>query len=96
MNVYNKQYCDPAASIRAIGPGQGNGGESEDTVRFHGRSISHLPTEVLAGITHYLSMCEVLALGQVWRNNQHLELPVFAEKNQTVCPPFRYRQPAID
>lgn len=68
MNVYNKQYCDPAASIRAIGPGQGNGGESEDTVRFHGRSISHLPTEVLAGITHYLSMCEVLALGQVCRD----------------------------
>lgn len=58
----------PQSGLSAPGPEQGNWGENEDAVRFHGRSISHLPTEVLAGITHYLSMCEVLALGQVCRD----------------------------
>ena len=49
---------------------QGNPGE--DAVRFHGRNICHLPAEVLPGITRYLSVREVLVLGQVCcdlRNN---------------------------
>ena len=58
----------PQSGRLAQSPEQGNGGESKDAVRFHGHSISHLPAEVLAGITHYLSMCEVIALGQVCRD----------------------------
>ena len=40
-------------------------GESNGFVRFHGRGISQLSAEVLLGITHFLSMREVLVLGQV-------------------------------
>lgn len=67
VNVYKNSAAlpQPQSWRSAQSPEQGNGGGSEDAVRFHGRSISHLPAEVLAGITHYLSMCEVLALGQV-------------------------------
>ena len=56
------------SSSSALSPGPGSQGESEDSVRFHGRSISQLPVEVLLVITHYLSMGEVLALGQVCRD----------------------------
>ena len=42
-------------------------GKSKDSASFHGFSISQLPADVLPGITCYLSMCEVLALGQVCR-----------------------------
>ena len=45
-----------------------NPGKSDDSACFHGRSISWLPAEVLAGITCYLSMREVLVLGQVCRD----------------------------
>ena len=45
-----------------------NPGKSDDPVCFHGRSISQLPPEVLPGITQYLSMREVLVLGQVCRD----------------------------
>ena len=58
----------PQSGLSARGPEQGNRGESEDVARFHGRSISQLPAEMLAFITRYLSMGEVLALGQVCRD----------------------------
>ena len=47
---------------------QDNPDKSDDSVCFHGRSISQLPSEVLPGITQYLSMREVLVLGQVCRD----------------------------
>ena len=45
-----------------------NPGESEDSVWFDSHSISQLTAEVLPGITRYLSMREVLVLGQVCRD----------------------------
>ena len=51
----------------AISEKQGSPGKSEDSASFHGLSISQLPAELLPGITCYLSMREVLVLGQVCR-----------------------------
>ena len=56
------------SSPSALSPKQGNPGESEYYVCFHGRSISQLPAEVLLSITGYLSMREVLVLSQVCRD----------------------------
>ena len=56
------------SSRSALSPEPGTPGESEDSVRFHGRNISQLPAEVVPGITRYLSMSEVLVLGQVCRD----------------------------
>ena len=56
------------SSSSALCPKQGNPGESEYYVCFHGRSISQLPAEVLLSITSYLSMREVLVLSQVCRD----------------------------
>ena len=54
-------------NLSALNPEPGNPGESEESVHFNGHSISRLPSEVLPGITRYLSMREVLVLGQVCR-----------------------------
>ena len=53
------------SSPSALSPEQVNPGESEGVFCFDGRSISQLPVEVLPGVTRYLSMREVLVLGQV-------------------------------
>ena len=45
-----------------------NPDKNEELVCFDGRSISHLPAEMLLGITRYLSMRDVLVLGQVCRD----------------------------
>ncbi len=45
-----------------------NPGKNEESVCFYGRSICQLPTEMLLGITRYLSMRDVLVLGQVCRD----------------------------
>ena len=43
-------------------------GKHEESVRFGGRNIRQLPADVLLAITRYLSMHEVLVLGQVCRD----------------------------
>ena len=44
-----------------------NPGRGEEYVGFHGRHIHHLSSEMLLEISQYLSMRDVLALGQVCR-----------------------------
>ena len=60
MITPSRQSDPPAIS-------QDRPGKSKVSASFHGFSISQLPAEVLPGITCYLSMREVLALGQVCR-----------------------------
>lgn len=55
------------SSSLALTSEKSNPGRGEEYVGFHGRHIHHLSAEMLLEITQYLSMRDVLALGQVCR-----------------------------